>query len=115
MAGPPSSGFYRQMLRRLAASGAARVVFARAGERDVGYVFGGVAGPFYRGQQFSYAEECRSLSLGNLLQLAQIRWLCEDGVARYDMGSVMEYKTHWAELEGRGEAWLLRSFRRLGS
>ena len=108
MAEPPSSEFYGGMLRRLASAGAGRVAFARLDERDVGYVFGGVAGPYYRGQQFSYAEECRGLSLGNLLQLAQIRWLCEEGVQRYDMGSLMEYKRHWAELELKGEVLLLR-------
>jgi len=108
MAEPQASDFYRLMLRRLSASGSARVIFARNGERDIGFVFGGIAGPYYRGQQFSYADECRALSIGNLLQLEQIGWLCEDGVARYDMGPRMDYKLHWTELELRSEARLLR-------
>lgn len=108
MAEPPSRDFYRLMLRRLSASGSGRVIFARQAERDIGFVFGGLAGPHYRGQQFSYREEWHAFSIGNLLQQEQIQWLCEDGVERYDMGPRMEYKLHWAELELRSEARLLR-------
>jgi CelD/BcsL family acetyltransferase involved in cellulose biosynthesis len=93
-----SREFYGRLLRRLSASGGARVMFARAEGRDVGFIFGGVAGACYRGQQFSYADDWSELSIGNLLQLEQVRWLCEEGVARYDMGPPMEYKRHWTEL-----------------
>ena len=85
-----------------------RVVFARAAERDVGFVFGGLAGALYRGQQFSYVEDLAALSLGNLLQQEQIRWLAEEGIARYDLGPLMEYKLHWAETRTPMEALLLR-------
>jgi hypothetical protein len=30
---------------------------------------------------------------------ALIEWLCEEGISRYDMGSVLDYKLHWTELE----------------
>jgi CelD/BcsL family acetyltransferase involved in cellulose biosynthesis len=31
------------------------------------------------------------------MQLEKIRWLCEEGVSRYDMGPLMDYKRHWTE------------------
>jgi CelD/BcsL family acetyltransferase involved in cellulose biosynthesis len=108
MAEPPALQFYRQMLRRLARAASGRVIFARCGERDVGFVFGALAGAHYRGQQFSFADDFRDLSIGNLLQLEQVRWLCEERVARYDMGPWMEYKDHWTELRQRIDARLLR-------
>ena len=92
-----SRTYYDCMLRRLAASGNGRVMFARQGERDIGYIFGGLAGDVYRGQQFSYAQDWKSFSIGNLLQVELIKWLCEENIRRYDMGPVMDYKNHWAE------------------
>lgn len=89
--------FYRRMIARLAARDAARVVFAVDGERDVGYVFGGVLGDTYRGLQFSYDHGYHRLSLGNLLQLEQIAELCREGFAWYDLGMGMQYKERWAE------------------
>ena len=103
-----SSRFYRALAQRLAASGTGRVIFARADERDVGFVFGGLAGAVYRGQQFSYAEEWRASSIGNLLQQEQLRWLEEEVVLRYDMGPLMDYKCHWAEIRTPMEVLLLR-------
>lgn len=108
MAEPPSRDFYRILLRRLAASARSRAILARRDDRDVGFVFGGVTGTHYRGQQFSYAQEFSHGSIGNLLQFEQIRWLCEEGVEWYDMGPPMDYKVHWAELESRTETLLLR-------
>lgn len=105
---PTSSAFYAAMARRLAIAGAGRVIFARVGERDVGFIFGGLAGPVYRGQQFSYTDDLASWSIGNLLQQEQIRWLVEDGVERYDLGPWMAYKDHWTELPVVMEALLLR-------
>jgi len=100
--------FYGAMLRRLARAGAGRVMFARADERDVGFIFGGLAGDRYRGQQFSYAEDFADCSLGNLLQQEQIAWLAEDGIRIYDMGPLMAYKHHWTELRTTMEALWLR-------
>ena len=108
MAEPPSREFYRAMLRRLAVSGAGRVAFARCGEADIGFVFGGMAGDVYRGQQFSFADDWSAASIGNLLQFEQLRWLGEERGARYDMGPAMDYKRHWTEGCTVVEAWRLQ-------
>jgi CelD/BcsL family acetyltransferase involved in cellulose biosynthesis len=108
MAEPPAREFYAAMLRRLAQSGAGRVVFARCDDDDIGFVFGGMVDTIYRGQQFSYHERWRGASIGNLLQLEQLRWLGETGATRYDMGPMMDYKRHWTEGRTVIEAWLLR-------
>lgn len=97
MAEQPSRDYYACMLRRLAVSGNGRVIFARHDERDIGFIFGGLAGKVYRGQQFSYAVDWQAASIGNLMQLEQVRWLCEEGATRYDMGPLMDYKRHWTE------------------
>lgn len=109
----PSREFYEAMLRRMAAQASSRVIFARHEGRDIGFIFGGICngtpeGSIYRGQQFSFADEWRSSSIGGLLQLQQLRWLCEEGVARYDMGPAMEYKHHWTEEQVRFDAIALR-------
>jgi CelD/BcsL family acetyltransferase involved in cellulose biosynthesis len=94
---PSSSQFYSTMLRRLAVSGSGRVMFARHEGADIGFIFGGMAGTHYRGQQFSYVEEWSKSSIGNLLQIEQVRWLGEERATRYDMGPLMDYKPHWTE------------------
>jgi hypothetical protein len=105
---PPSRVFYAKMLERLSRSTSARVIFARCEDDDVGFIFGGLAGAVYRGQQFSFTDDWRPFSIGNLLQLEQVRWLCEEGAVRYDMGPLMEYKRHWTETQTRIGARLLR-------
>ena len=99
----PCREFYHEMIRMLSTTSEARVIFAQQGNKDVGFIFGGMLGTIYRGQQFSFDEEYKGLSLGNLLQLEQIRWLCDEGAVRYDMGpsrgSTMSYKRHWTEQE----------------
>lgn len=96
-----SRHFYAILLTALARTGDARIIFARHENQDIGFIFGGMAGKIYRGQQFSFADSWRSFSIGNLLQLEKIRWLCEDGICRYDMGPIsgprMAYKAHWTE------------------
>jgi CelD/BcsL family acetyltransferase involved in cellulose biosynthesis len=72
-------------------------VFARAGDRDVGYILGAVFEGEYRGLQFSYDDGCADLGIGGLLQVRQIVELCAEGVARYDLGTEMDYKRRWAE------------------
>ena len=46
-----------------------------------------------------------------LLQFRQMEWLCEEGVARYDMGMSddprMAYKAHWAETVRQQETWIM--------
>lgn len=95
----------------MAKSASARVIFARHGERDIGFIFGSVAGAYYRGQQFSYDDAWGAYSIGNILQLEQVRQLCEEGGERYDMGpllgSRMGYKRHWAEIRLPLETWTL--------
>lgn len=108
MAEPPSRQFYDVMLRRLATSGGGRVMFARHGERDIGFIFGGMAGGVYRGQQFSYVEEWSAGGIGNLLQVEQVRWLCEEGAGCYHMGPLMDYKRHWTELRAPVDAVVVR-------
>ena len=101
MAEPGPKEFYDFMLHRLSASRSGRVIFAKHDDSDIGFIFGGLAGKIYRGQQFSYTEEWQAFSVGNLMQMEQISWLCEEGCKRYDMGPLtgpkMEYKAHWTE------------------
>ena len=105
---PESREFYGRMLIRLAQIGAGRVMFARHGGVDIGFIFGGYANGAYRGQQFSFLDTWRAFSIGNLLQQEQLRWLCEEGAERYDMGPMMEYKAHWTEQQARMDSWLVR-------
>lgn len=103
-----SSRFYHALARRLARSGTGRAIFACAEQRDIGFIFGGLAEQCYRGQQFSYAEDWSRESIGSLLQQEQIRWLEEEGIVRYDMGPVMDYKHHWTEIQIGMEVLLMR-------
>jgi CelD/BcsL family acetyltransferase involved in cellulose biosynthesis len=111
MAEPEPRKFYEIMMKMLAPAGDVRVIFATHNNRDIGFIFGGVSGDIYRGQQFSYDEEWRSSSIGNVLQMEQIAWACEEGVTRYDMGPIgggdMSYKTHWTERRHNIETWVL--------
>jgi len=93
----PMRAFYGAMLPRLCALGQQRTIFARAGDRDIGYILGAVMGGEYRGLQFSYDDDHGKLGLGGLLQYHQIGELCGEGVARYDLGTEMDYKRRWAE------------------
>jgi hypothetical protein len=108
-AGPKK--FYEVMMKHLAITGDARVIFAKHGGKDIGFIFGGVAEGVYRGQQFSYDEEWQSASIGNVLQMEQVDWSCEEGLVRYDMGPLegpkMSYKTHWTERKHNIETWIL--------
>lgn len=111
MVGGRTEEFYRVMLTKLSETSDARVIFAQHEGEDIGYIFGGMIGDIYRGQQFSFDADWNSYSIGNLMQLEQISWLCEEGAARYDMGPLnghrMEYKSHWTEQVFRIETWVL--------
>lgn len=89
--------FYDHMLPRLCEIGQQRTMFARLGDRDIGYILGAVLDNEYRGLQFSYAEDHADLGLGGLLQYHQILELCSAGIGRYDLGTEMDYKRRWAE------------------
>jgi CelD/BcsL family acetyltransferase involved in cellulose biosynthesis len=54
-------------------------------------------GDEYRGLQFSYDDTLGELGIGGLLQLQQVAELCDERVARYDLGTEMDYKRRWAE------------------
>jgi hypothetical protein len=107
----PAGSFYRAMLHRLCMTQSARIMFARHEDRDIGYIFGGMAQKIYRGQQFSYVQTWKDFSIGNLLQTEQIKWLCREKARRYDMGPLrgpkMEYKTHWTERQMHVQTWIL--------
>ena len=119
MTEPEARKFYAPLVRRLAARGRLRAIIAKLDGEDIGFIFGGLCGGLgggtrgatYRGQQFSYAAEAHRLSPGNLLQLETLKWLCEEGVLRYDMGPVtgprMEYKRHWTEENHDIQTWLM--------
>lgn len=94
----PMRRFYARMVPRLAGSGALRVTLARREGALVGYVLGAVWDETYRGLQISFVEAERGTGLGNLMQAATIRWLCEHGQAKwYDLGGDLAYKERWAE------------------
>lgn len=97
IAAGPMRAFYEQMLPRLCERGHQRTVFARAGDRDVGYILGAVFEGEYRGLQFSYDDDRAGIGIGGLLQLRQIAELCDEGIERYDLGTEMDYKRRWAE------------------
>lgn len=111
----PCREFYAYMLEWLSMTSDARVVFAMRDDKDVGFIFGGMAGAVYRGQQFSFDEAVRDLSIGNLLQLEQVQWLCEEQATRYDMGPSrgpsMAYKRYWTETELEMQTWVLAARR----
>ncbi|MGN6111245.1 MAG: GNAT family N-acetyltransferase [Kofleriaceae bacterium] len=103
----PMRAFYDHMLPRLCALGQQRTLFARLGDRDVGYVLGAVFEGEYRGLQFSYDDQLSSLGVGGLLQYHQVEALCAEGVTRYDLGTEMDYKRRWAEEEMETEMLVL--------
>lgn len=93
----PMRAFYAHMVRLLAPAARMRLIMARAADRDIGFILGGVFAGEYRGLQFSHDVTYRHLSLGNVLQRQQIERLCAEGVGVYDLGTVMEYKERWAD------------------
>jgi len=97
IAAGPMRMFYELMLPRLCLKGQQRTVFAQVEGRDVGYILGAVSEGEYRGLQFSYDDDHSELGIGGLLQYHQIVLLCGEGVARYDLGTEMDYKRRWAE------------------
>ncbi len=98
--------FYERMLPLLARRGALRMHFlvdsTPQGPVDVAYLFGGLApgatGRTFRGLQFAFVEGNEDKSLGNLAQYHAVAALCDEGVERYDLGTLVDYKRHWGEL-----------------
>lgn len=89
--------FYRVLVKRLAAAGRLRAMVGTRRGEDVAFQFGGVLGDTYRGFQISFDDRFRNLGLGNVMQAEMIERLAEAGLATYDLGVDMEYKSHWAE------------------
>lgn len=95
---PEMAAMYRMMIDRLQARGRAEAHVARLDGQDVGYILGGLRGRRYRGLQLSYTEDARALSVGNLLQLHQLRELDRrDAADVYDLGMDFDYKRRWAD------------------
>ncbi len=99
--GASMQAFYREMLPMLAEDGSLRAQIGRKDGEDVAMLVGALieteAGKTFRGLQFSFDDRFRSLALGNLAQLAQIRALVDEGALLYDLGSDVEYKRKWGE------------------
>jgi hypothetical protein len=93
----PMRAFYAAMLPRLCKRGQQRTIFARHRDADIGYILGAVFAGEYRGLQFSYDDDYAAYGIGGLMQLAQVRELCAEGILRYDLGTEMDYKRRWAE------------------
>jgi len=89
--------FYAALLPRLHARRGLRLRFARLDGEDIGYILGGVTGDEYRGLQFSFDNSLRDIGIGNLLQLAEIRDLAQEGFRLYDLGIDIGYKARWAD------------------
>ena len=93
----PMRSFYDHMIARLGPAGRCRLIFASRGGADLGFILGGVHHGIYRGLQFSFDDDWRALSLGNLLQTAMIETMSVEGIAVYDLGTDMGYKRRWAD------------------
>lgn len=100
--------FYRIMLPRLAQKGTLRVLFATLDGLDIAYGFGGIFQNTYRGLQMSFDQDFHDISPGNLAQVEMIRNLAADGVAIYDMGQSMDYKSSWTDAEFETVAVIVR-------
>lgn len=105
----PMRDFYERMLPRLAQRDALRVVFTRVDDADIAYCVGGLTGLTYRGLQMSFDRAHRDLSAGNLVQLAMIEHLCDEGILAYDMGQAMDYKSRWTDDTFETVALMVRS------
>jgi CelD/BcsL family acetyltransferase involved in cellulose biosynthesis len=95
------------MLPRLAGRGALRVLFARRGEDDLAFVFGGIFGGVYRGLQVSFDDRFAEESPGVLVHIELLERLCAEGVTGYDLGTDMEYKRRWGEVGLTTRTWLV--------
>lgn len=97
LADPSMHEFYLQMLKRLWTEQSIRVIIARHGDRDVGFVFGALMDGIYRGLQVSYSMEFDPVGLGNTLQWQMIKRLCQEPCSLYDLGVEVAYKERWGE------------------
>jgi hypothetical protein len=105
---PPMKDFYRHMFERIGPAGLLRMIVAELDGRQIGYLHGAVVNGRFRGLQFSFDDRHRSLSLGNVLQLKMLEWLCREHAELYDLGMAVPYKKKWAELEHQTQTMYLR-------
>jgi hypothetical protein len=94
---PAMQEFYRLMLARIWPERAVRVIIARQGDEEVGFLFGALFHGSFRGLQVSFDHRFARLSLGNLLQWNVLQQLCGEGCLLYDLGVEVPYKERWAE------------------
>lgn len=99
---PPMREHYRELALRLGRRGNAGAsalwgVWARQGERDVGFIFAARFADTLRALQCSFDERQREVGLGNLLQAELIQAGCAAHLALYDLGSEVPYKERFAE------------------
>ncbi|MCB1615162.1 MAG: GNAT family N-acetyltransferase [Pseudomonadales bacterium] len=93
--------FYRELLGFYAERGAARVVMAVKDGIDIGFCFGGESHGIYRGQQTSFDERFKSLSIGTQMHAETAAWLSELGATIQHFGplqDVTHYKTNLCEV-----------------
>ncbi|MBN2105849.1 MAG: GNAT family N-acetyltransferase [Deltaproteobacteria bacterium] len=105
---PPMRDFYRHMFKRIGPAGLLRVIVAELDGQQIGYLHGACVHGRFRGLQFSFDDRYRALSLGNVLQLNMLEWLCREQAELYDLGMAVPYKKKWAELEHRTQTMYLR-------
>ncbi|MEM1009499.1 MAG: GNAT family N-acetyltransferase [Myxococcota bacterium] len=94
---PMYHNFYRELCVQMSLDQSLHVLFAKQHDRDIGYVYGGVLGPIYRGFQLTYDEEFAPLGIGNLLQWEMLQRLADEYMELYDLGMEMDYKKKWAD------------------
>ena len=70
----------------LSEAGDTCTIMVRFENKVISFIFGGMAGSIYCGQQCSCDEGLGAGSIGNVMQAEQIKWLCEEGAARFDLG-----------------------------
>jgi len=105
---PPMKDFYRHMFERIGPAGLLRVIVAELDGQPIGYLHGACVQGRFRGLQFSFDDRYRALSLGNVLQLKMLEWLCREHAGIYDLGMPVPYKKKWAELEHQTQTVYLR-------
>ncbi|CAM2006955.1 GNAT family N-acetyltransferase [Acanthopleuribacter pedis] len=101
--------FYREMVAMLGPRDRFRAVTAHLDGKLVGFLFGGLLGPHFRGLQFSFDDRYRALGIGNALQMKMIEHLCGEGTLTYDLGADMAYKQRWGEIAFTTDAMVIRS------
>ncbi len=89
--------FYSHLIHSSHKTGDLRFLVATIENQDVGYILGGCFGDTYRGWQMSFDEEYKHLSVGNILQIENMRRCAEEGVSIYDLGMFADYKVRWTD------------------